>query len=225
MPLDGGLMSVLDQQPNMDALRTLYVYESQMGLLIRLSTSQRGAQLLLECNVFQRLSEMSVFSQRPEVLPNMADNATFIPDTTQRFHQILFPSLQLCATILTTLGGKNRMGSSEVCLLLTCSLSFLIVKWFSFLPYFQVVHFLLSHSETISAILRNRSLVAVPVHLEEIALLTGVVSRAAGWDFVQDESPAALEIRGQLNRLEQVTLNLLPVYVPGGYWFAYSLFW
>jgi len=56
-------------------------------------------------------------------------------------------------------------------------------------------------------------LVAIPAHLEEIDLLTAVVSRAAGWNSSCDESLASLEIRAQLNRLEQVTLNLLPVYV------------
>ena len=76
-----------------------------------------------------------------------------------------------------------------------------------------MVHFLLSHGDTVSAVLRNRNLVAIPAHLEETALLTAVISRAAGWNSACEESPASLEIRGQLSRLEQVTLNLLPVYV------------
>lgn len=77
----------------------------------------------------------------------------------------------------------------------------------------QVTHFLLSHSDTVSAILRNRTPSSVPAQLEEVALLTGVVSRAAGWNFIGEESAASVEIRGQLSRLEQVVLNLLPVYM------------
>ena len=48
-------------------------------------------------------------------------------------------------------------------------------------------------------------------------MLTAVISRAAGWDSMRDEAPssASSEILGQLSRLEQVTLNLLPIYVPG----------
>ncbi len=65
-----------------------------------------------------------------------------------------------------------------------------------------------------SAILRNRN-TAVPAQLEETALLTGVISRAAGWNAISEESPAAMEVRGQLSRLEQVTLNLLTVYILG----------
>lgn len=63
--------------------------------------------------------------------------------------------------------------------------------------------------------MRNRNLSPVPAHLEEIALLTAVISRAAGWNAVSEETPAAMEVRGQLSRLEQVTLNLLPVYTLG----------
>ena len=98
----------------MDGLRTLYVYESQMGLLTRLASSQKGALVLLENGIFQRLSEMSVFSQRPEVTGANTENSPFIPDIAHRFHQILFPALQLSSTMLTALGSRHRTGSSEV---------------------------------------------------------------------------------------------------------------
>ena len=78
-----------------------------------------------------------------------------------------------------------------------------------------MIHFLLSHCDTVSAILRNRNLAPVSSQLEETALLTAVICRAAGWNAVLEESPAAMEVRGQLSRLEQVTLNLLPVYILG----------
>lgn len=163
---------------------------------------------------------MSVFSQRPEIASGNLENAPFIPDTTHRFHQIFFPALQLSSTLLTALGSKHRTGSSEVnkyCSHELFKQSQLILCIFSTLSTNtqQVIHFLLSHSDTISAILRNRNLSPVPAHLEEIALLTAVISRAAGWNSINDESPAAVEVRGQLSRLEQVTLNLLPVYILG----------
>lgn len=78
---------------------------------------------------------------------------------------------------------------------------------------------MLSHSDTVSAILRNRTISPVPAHLEEIALLTGVISRAAGWNSLSDDSSAAIEIRSQLSRLEQITLNLLPVCILGKSYF------
>ena len=78
-----------------------------------------------------------------------------------------------------------------------------------------MVHFLHSYGDTVSAILRNRNISALPAQLEEAALLTGVISRAAGWNAISEESPAAMEVRGQLSRLEQVTLNLLPLYILG----------
>lgn len=114
LQLDAGLVGALEMQPNMDGLRTLYVYESQMGLLTRLASSQKGALVLLESGIFQRLSEMSVFSQRPEVTSGTMENAPFIPDIAHRFHQILFPALQLSNTMLTALGSRHRTGSSEV---------------------------------------------------------------------------------------------------------------
>ena len=85
--------------------------------------------------------------------------------------------------------------------------------------YAQVIHFLLSHSDTVSAILRNRNVSSVQAQLEETALLTGVISRAAGWSPISEETPAAIEVRGQLSRLEQVTLNLLPIYTLGEFSF------
>lgn len=85
--------------------------------------------------------------------------------------------------------------------------------------YPQVVHFMLSHSDTVSAILRNRTISPVPAHLEEIALLTAVISRAAGWNSLNEDSSAAVEIRGQLSRLEQITLNLLPVCILSMFFF------
>ena len=78
---------------------------------------------------------------------------------------------------------------------------------------------MLSHSDTISAILRNRSVIPIPAYLEETALLTAVVSRATGWNVASEESQASVEIRGQLSRLEHVTLNLLPVYLLGKFQF------
>ena len=35
----------------------------------------------------------------------------FIPDIAHRFHQILFPALQLSSTMLTALGSRHRTGS------------------------------------------------------------------------------------------------------------------
>lgn len=115
LQLDAGLLAALEQQPNMDGLRTMYVYESQMGLLTRLASSQKGALILLENGIFQRLSEMSIFSQRPDVFERVTPENAFMPDTVQRFHQILFPALQLSITMLTALGNKHRTGCSEVC--------------------------------------------------------------------------------------------------------------
>lgn len=113
--LDSGLIAALEYQPNMDGLRTMYVYESQMGLLTRLASSQKGALVLLDSSIFQRLSEMSVFSQRPDFNPNNSTEGTpFIPDTAQRFNQIMFPALQLSSTMLTSLGNRHRTGCSEV---------------------------------------------------------------------------------------------------------------
>lgn len=112
--MDAGLVAALEPQPNMEGLRTLYVYESQMGLLTRLASSQKGALVLLESGIFHRLSEMSVFSQRPEISNAGAEHGSFIPDTVQRFHQIFFPALQLSCTMLTALGYRHKTGCAEV---------------------------------------------------------------------------------------------------------------
>ena len=120
-------MCALEMHPNMDGLRTLYVYESQMGLLTRLASSQKGALVLLESGTFQRLSEMTVFSQRPETINGPSENVPFIPDVAQRFHQIFFPALQLSTTMLTALGSRHRTASAEVTNILRKSLSMMLI--------------------------------------------------------------------------------------------------
>ena len=74
----------------------------------------------------------------------------------------------------------------------------------------QVIHLLLSHSDTVSAILRQRSPAVSTAQLEETALLTSVICRATGWDSLREDgsSKASAEIQGQLNRLEQASVEI-----------------
>lgn len=58
--------------------------------------------MLRKSEIFQRLSETSVISQRPEVTSTTMENTFFIPHIANRFHQILFPAFQRFNTMLTT---------------------------------------------------------------------------------------------------------------------------
>ena len=85
--------------------RALYTYESKMAFFTRMASSVAGAELLLESGLIVRLSEMKVFSARPEATYQTVSDAT--PRSLQVYRQILFPALRLCLAVLSCLGTSN----------------------------------------------------------------------------------------------------------------------
>ncbi len=96
----------------------------------------------------------------------------FIPSVMQRYRQLLFPVLKLCLSVLTSLGIENRTAGH------------------------QVLQFIVAHVDVFMTILRDRQVALQLPALEELALTTAVISRAAldgessfklgspcGWEF------------------------------------------
>ncbi len=135
-----------------------------------------------------------IFSSRPDVsVPDPSsmmdlDGTSFVPSPLARYHQILFPALRLCQALLASLGGANRSAAA------------------------QVRHFVTSNEEMVRAILKNRQSWSLS-HLQELSLLTGVVSRAfsAEDDDGSATSAADMERSAHASRVRRLMLSLVPI--------------
>jgi nuclear pore complex protein Nup205 len=183
------LLSVLETVPA--TLRPLYLYESKMALLCRIASTHSGAELLLQLGTFCCLAYMAVFDSHPNIVrSNLRIEMDFIPSVSARYLQILFPALDLCDAVLTSLGTDNQ--SSTV----------------------QILHFILNHSEMVTVVLRAGSPYMQLGHLKELARLTGVIARSSYQDMchVTANGPQ-METSSQLHRIQKLMLALLPRFV------------
>ncbi|XP_007951107.1 nuclear pore complex protein Nup205 [Orycteropus afer afer] len=187
---DRTLQSLLTPQPPL--LKALYTYESKMAFLTRVAKIQQGALELLRAGVIVQLAQCQVYDMRPEMDPQgmfgMRDPPVFIPTPADRYRQILLPALQLCQVILTSSMVQHLQAAS------------------------QVLQFLISHSDTIQAILRCQDVSAGS--LQELALLTGIISKAALPGIVSEldvdvNEGSLMELQGHIGRFQRQCLGLL----------------
>nr|XP_045244264.1 nuclear pore complex protein Nup205 isoform X3 [Macaca fascicularis] len=187
---DRTLQSLLMPQPPL--LKALYTYESKMAFLTRVAKIQQGALELLRSGVIVRLAQCQVYDMRPETDPQsmfgMRDPPVFIPTPVDRYRQILLPALQLCQVILTSSMAQHLQAAG------------------------QVLQFLISHSDTIQAILRCQDVSAGS--LQELALLTGIISKAALPGILSEldvdvNEGSLMELQGHIGRFQRQCLGLL----------------
>lgn len=188
---DDELCRVLESEPaNMKAL---YVYESKMAMLGRVASSYVGAELLLENRTLGILSGMKVYDMHPDFQVSTyaaQQYSDFIPPLDIRYQQILFPALNLCDIILSTLGPENYSAIT------------------------QVVHFLLSHGDMIEIVLRAGTPYLNIGLLQELAAITGLIARSANQEISNVFEPNAHQDLGaHLYRLQKLMLNLIPRFI------------
>ncbi|XP_055390089.1 nuclear pore complex protein Nup205 [Condylostylus longicornis] len=187
---DDSLCRVLKSIP--DDMKALYVYESKMATLCRIGSSHIGAELLLENRALGTLSNMKVFDLHPDFQvnslrrPDTLDRSLFVPSVETRYQQILFPALNLCDCIISTLGPENHSAVS------------------------QVIHFLLSHGETIEIVLRTGNPCSGLELLKELSGITGLIARSANQDICSLQQSLDQDISAQLYRLQRLILSLYP---------------
>uniref|UniRef100_A0A8C0LRS0 Nucleoporin 205 n=1 Tax=Canis lupus dingo TaxID=286419 RepID=A0A8C0LRS0_CANLU len=186
---DHTLQSLLTPQPPL--LKALYTYESKMAFLTRVAKIQQGALELLRSGVIVRLAQCQVYDMRPEMDPQgmfgMRDPPVFIPAPVDRYRQILLPALRLCQVILTSSTAQHLQAAG------------------------QVLQFLISHSDTIQAILRCQDVSAGS--LQELALLTGIISKAALPGILSEldvdvNEGSLMELQGHIGRF-QICANVM----------------
>lgn len=169
-------------------IRYLYVFESKINLLVRVASNPVGAELLLQAGLMARLAEFSVLDLRPDPDSSLLRGGEEEGGSLHKYQSVLFPVLRLCQAVLASLGADNVSAAA------------------------QTVQFLTGHEEVVSQVLRGSAARASlhPLLLQELALLTAVVSRAAVLDIRADQMDAStIELQGQLSRMQKQMLSLL----------------
>lgn len=118
----------------------------------------------------------------------MRDPPVFIPTPVDRYRQILLPALRLCQVVLTSSMAQHLQAAG------------------------QVLQFIISHSDTIQAILRCQDVSAGS--LQELALLTGIISKAALPGILSEldvdvNEGSLMELQGHIGRFQRQCLGLL----------------
>ncbi|XP_038064864.1 nuclear pore complex protein Nup205-like [Patiria miniata] len=189
-------------QPTPEPLRALFIYESQMSLLQKIALNPVGAQALLRAGLMGRLSSCRFLDLRPEHSTQSrlriastslepVDIESFIPSVMQRYRQLLFPMLRLCMAILTSLGSQHKEAAT------------------------QVLHFVVSHSDVFTAILREQYGELHLESLQELALTTSVICTVAAdityYDLpTEPHTPNHIPIQTHLSRIHRQIMALVP---------------
>lgn len=149
---DNDLKNVLETIP--DTFRSIYLYETKMSLMARIASTRVGAEILLEQRVLACLASMKVFDDHPKVdyMPVTNVMEALVPSIEVRYQQILLPALDLCNSILTSLGTDNRAAVA------------------------QVMYFLLSHLEVVENVLQQGRPNMPASFLKELSIITGKIN-------------------------------------------------
>ena len=113
-----------------------------------------------------------------------------MPPVETRYQQILFPALNLCDILLSTLGPENH----------SC------IK--------QVVFFLLSHGDMIEIVLRAGTPFVGMDLLQELSAITGLIARTANQEISNLIEPNSnQDVGAHLYRLQKLMLSLFPRFI------------
>ncbi|KAI9473490.1 MAG: nucleoporin Nup186/Nup192/Nup205 [Benjaminiella poitrasii] len=102
---DAALSNLVEQT---DApLLPLYIFEARMSILLRLAMNPKGAELLYNHRIFEIFGQCQFMKaqQHDSTLADMDIDSTF--ELTERYQQLIMPTLKLIIAILCSFDGKN----------------------------------------------------------------------------------------------------------------------
>ena len=134
--------------PEPSSLKTLFIYESRMAFLIRISRSKEGAKVLLQDGLVQQLTDCYFIDRRPD--DDMIESDSFAPPRMQLYYQLILPILRLLVSLITTLGATHQDLAR------------------------RVIHFVSSHADVMNTILKDRSPILTKQSLKELELVTAI---------------------------------------------------
>ncbi|KAF9427738.1 hypothetical protein BGZ76_002209 [Entomortierella beljakovae] len=164
------------------------VSETRMTLFLRIAQRRDGAEQLLEYGFFDVLTNSStVIDMRSNLDPN--DFGPFEQTESNRYHNIVYPMLQVVVAILANLGRNHRTATSKAELFVT------------------------SHQDTFASILRDHDPIATINSLRELRVVTAFLSQLAG--HITTKAASTSSVFGPLHGL---LLSLIPKYFSADQW-------
>ncbi|KAG0038296.1 hypothetical protein BGZ82_000603 [Podila clonocystis] len=131
------------------------VSETRMTLFLRIAQHRDGAEHLLEYGYFDVLSNSStVIDMRSNL--NTTDYGLFEQTESNRYHNIVYPMLQVAVAILSNLGRNHRRAASKA------------------------ETFVASHQDTFASILRDNDFPTTINSLRELRVVTALMNQLAG---------------------------------------------
>ncbi|KAG0051659.1 hypothetical protein BGZ83_003489 [Gryganskiella cystojenkinii] len=162
--------------------KVTFVSETRMTLFLRIAQRRDGAEQLLEYGFFDVLTNSStVIDMRTNL--NLTDYGPFEQTESNRYHNIVYPMLQVAVAILANLGRNHRVATSKAELFVT------------------------SHQDTFASILRDNDFPTTINSLRELRSITAFLNQLAG--VIASKATAASSVFGALHAL---MLALIPRY-------------
>ncbi|KAF9996518.1 hypothetical protein BGZ79_009741 [Entomortierella chlamydospora] len=164
------------------------VSETRMTLFLRIAQRRDGAEQLLEYGFFDVLTNSStVIDMRSNLDPT--DFGPFEQTESNRYHNIVYPMLQVAVAILANLGRNHRTATSKAELFVT------------------------SHQDTFASILRDNESLTTINSLRELRVVTAFMNQLAG--HIATKAASASSVFGPLHGL---LLSLIPKYFSADQW-------
>ncbi len=173
--------------------KILYVFETKIAFLITISKSNTGSKCLLKNGLMNALTSASIYAIRIKFDRNLYQrnqNNQLLQQLLHQFYQIFFPTLDLCISILNSMGCDNIEAKS------------------------QIAKLVLYHSDTFTHALTSRCMDIKM--LEELKLVTCLLGKLAPFDQLKFEtlSPQySIEYSSIFSRIQKEMLNLLGTFL------------
>ncbi|XP_042900797.1 nuclear pore complex protein Nup205 isoform X2 [Parasteatoda tepidariorum] len=173
---------------NSNSFRIFYVFESKIALLTRIACSTSGALALLRNGAIHRMAECRALDLRPDAYNEYKqDSKSWIsPDLMKCYSQIFMAIMKLILSIAMTLGSSHREAS------------------------LQLLEFVVCNGELFSHVIRDPSNLYSLEALQELSIISAVLSRASFDDINAGGRTFASDQRGHLLLLRQHMLMLIP---------------
>ena len=168
--------------------KIIYITETKLSFLVSLSKTRLGSQLLLKNGLMNILSGCSIYNLRSKFDRNLygGRNSPFLIQLLHQYYQIFFPTLDLCISIINSIGFDNLDTKSHI------------------------AKFILTYSDSFLHILTCK--ISDVKMLEELKLVTALMCKIAPFDLLNFEnigSNALIEYKPIFTRIHKEFLNLI----------------
>ncbi|KAF9586102.1 hypothetical protein BGW38_009637 [Lunasporangiospora selenospora] len=168
--------------------RVPIVNETKMTLFLRIAQRRDGAEQLLEYGFFDVLTNASSVIDMRTNLDN-SDYSPFEQTESNRYHNIVYPMLQVAVAVLANLGRNHRTATNKAELFVT------------------------NHQDTFAAILRDNDVPSTMNSLRELRAVTAFLNQLAS--HISTKASPAASVFGPLHSL---MLALIPKYFSADQW-------